>query len=135
MAVNLGDAEVYIADNVIVIDDWADTDDAKKQRILTVAERTLTGLYVNYVIPDNAVYEYAAVLATVFNDNGLMRRQGVAAFSITGTASFTFGSSGGPSDDIVRYIPKTATDIINADATNIANSLPTVGGRVRWTVI
>jgi hypothetical protein len=131
MAANLGDAEAYIEQNVIALDDWAEADEAKKQRLLTVADRTLTGRYVGYTIPDDAVYEYAAVLATVFNDNGLMKRQGVAGFAVTGVASFTFANTGRPSDDIARFIPKAATDIINASNAG----LPSVGGRVKWTVI
>ncbi|NOU98479.1 hypothetical protein [Paenibacillus planticolens] len=131
MAANLGGAEEYIELNVINLDDWAEADEAKKQRLLTVAERTLIGLYDGYTIPDNAVYEYAAVLATVFNDNGMLKRQGVAGFSVTGVGSFTFANAGSPSDDIARFIPKAATDIINAS--NVGR--PTVGGRVRWTVL
>jgi hypothetical protein len=136
MAANLGGAEAYIAQYVIDSDDWtADTDEAKKLRIVTVAERTLSGLYVNYVIPDNAVYEYAAVLATVFNDNGRLKRQGVSGFSVAGVASYNFAVTGNPSDNITRYIPKTAADIINADPANVGANLPKIGGRIQWTVL
>lgn len=135
MAVNLTDADTYISANVIDSDEWTGTDAAKKQRILTVASRTLAGLYVDYTIPDNAVYEYAAVLATVFNDTGRLQRQGVASFNVSGVTSFTFAATGAPADGVERYVPKISTDLINADQANIDAKLPSVGGRIRWTVV
>jgi hypothetical protein len=60
--------------NVIVIDDWTDSHDDKKQRLLNVALSTLTRVYPTYTIPDNAVYEFSAVLATAYNDTNAQKQ-------------------------------------------------------------
>ena len=90
MAATLGGAETYITDYVIDNEDWTDAEDDKKQRILNVANRTLTTEYSDRLIPDDAVYEFCATLAVVFNDTNKLQQQGVAGFSVTGVASFTF---------------------------------------------
>jgi hypothetical protein len=128
MAVNITDANTYIEANVIDNEDWRDADDAKKQRILNVAQNTLTRRFPDYIIPDEAVYEFAAVLAVVFNDTNRLKQHGIDSFSIEGVGSFKF--RGGPAD-IEAYIPKTALAIIGD-----ANGVKLSGGRrVMWTVL
>jgi hypothetical protein len=128
MAVNITDANTYIEANVIDNEDWRDADDAKKQRILNVAQNTLTRRFPDYTIPDEAVYEFAAVLAVVFNDTNRLKQQGIESFTIDGVGSFKF--RGGPSD-IESFIPKTALAIIGD-----ANGVQLSGGRrVMWTVL
>lgn len=128
MAVTITGADAYIADYVIVTEDWADSDDARKQRLLNVAERELKSFFVDYTIPDNAVYEYSAVLATAFNDQNKLARQGMASFSLQGVASFTFKE--GSNKSMRNLIPKAAVDIINADPAN--ENKPKLGsGRVK----
>jgi hypothetical protein len=137
LAVNIADASAYIALNCIDVEDWTDADAAKKLRVINVASRTLTAKYPKYTIPDNAVYEFANILAIVFSDTNKLAQQGVKIFDLSGTVSLHFDSTGRPGDDLSRHIPKTSADLINADAANIAAGLPNVGsGRsVKWTVI
>ncbi|KKO54531.1 hypothetical protein [Paenibacillus sp. DMB20] len=105
-------ADEYINANCIDIEDWVECDAAKKQRILNVAERTLTNKYPTYAIPDAAVYEFANELAIAFNDTNRLQQQGIAAFGVTGVANFTFkdwAKSG-----VEAWIPESALDIIGA---------------------
>jgi hypothetical protein len=128
MAVNITDANTYIEANVIDIEDWRDADDAKKQRILNVAQTTLQRRFPQYTIPDEAVYEFAAVLAVVFNDTNRLKQHGIDSFTIDGVGSFKFR---GGSADIESFIPKTALAIIGD-----ANGVQLSGGRrVMWTVL
>ena len=129
MAVNIFDADSYIESNVIVIDDWTDSDDDKKQRILNVASSTLNRVYPQYTIPDNAVYEYAAVLAVAFNDTNAQRQNGVKSFSVAGI-QFTFD---GGKESIESMIPATARHLIGqANSVDIGG---TGGKRVKWSVL
>lgn len=112
MAVNLTDADAYIRDYVIDNEDWFDADPEKKQRILNVASRTLSTAYPQFTIPDEAVYEFAAVLAVTFNDTNKLAQQGVASFSISGVASFNFDKTGRPGTSLRRFIPRTALELI-----------------------
>jgi len=110
MAQDVTLADEYINANCIDIEDWTDCDVAKKQRILNVAERTLSHKYSQYTIPAAAVYEFANELAIAFNDTNRLQQQGVAAFGLTGVANFTFkdwAKSG-----IESWIPESALDII-----------------------
>lgn len=129
MAVNLIDADSYIEENVIDIEDWQDADDSKKQRILNVAERTLGAKYSDYTIPDNAVYEFANALSIAYNDTNRLNNQGVASFSITGVASFNFKDT--QTRELTSFIPQSTLDLISA-----ANDGVKLGGRVvKWTVM
>jgi hypothetical protein len=129
MAVNVTDADLYIEQNVIDIEDWQDADEAKKQRIINVANRTLTTKYPDYTIPAEAVYEFSAELATKFNDTNRLNNQGVASFSITGVASFNFKDT--QSRELSAFIPQSALDLIGE-----ANGGVKLGKRVvKWTVM
>lgn len=128
MAVTLDDANDYIAANCIDIEDWTDADEAKKQRILNVASRTLTSKYPQYTIPDAAVYEFANELAIAFNDTNRLQIQGVASFGITGVANFTFkdwAKSG-----VEAWIPQSALDLIGAE-----NGVSLSRRATKWTVM
>lgn len=83
-------ADEYINSFVIDNEDWMDSEEAKKKRIINVAYRTLSDKYTELIIPSDAVYEFSAVLATLFNDTNRLNQQGVAGFSVTGVSSFTF---------------------------------------------
>jgi hypothetical protein len=129
MAVNIIDADSYIESNVIVIDDWIDSDEAKKQRLLNVALATLTRVYPTYTIPDEAVYEFAAVLAVAFNDTNVQKQNGVKQFSVSGI-SYTFD---GGKDSVESLIPTTAIALIGtANGVSLGSS---GGKRVKWTVL
>lgn len=125
---NVIDGDVYIAANCIDIEDWTDADEAKKQRIINVASRTLTNKFPQYRIPDAAVYEFANELAIAFNDTNRLQMQGVASFGLVGVANFTFkdwAKSG-----IEAWIPESALDIIGAE-----NGVKLGKRGVKWTVM
>ena len=84
MTLSIEDADAYINAYVIDNEDWVEADESKKQRILNVANRTLSTEYPGYTIPDEAVYDYSSTLAVVFNDTNRLQQQGVASFSVTG---------------------------------------------------
>lgn len=132
MAANVTDANTYISANCIDIEDWVDSDDAKKQRIVNVAGRTLSTRYPTYTIPDAAVYEFANVLATAFNDTNRLAKQGVSSFSIGETASFNFSEKyvTSPDFDAAKLIPKAALDLIGT-----ANGVTLSKRRVYWSVM
>ena len=129
MAVNIIDADSYISTNVIIIEDWTDSDDAKKQRLLNVALSTLSRVYPTYTIPDNAVYEYAAVLAVAFNDTNVQKQNGVSHFSV-GDITYIFD---GGKESIESMIPTITLHLIGeANSVDIGG---TGGKRVKWTVL
>lgn len=120
MAITIADADAYISAYVIDNTDWVEADDDKKQRILNVASRTLTNEYPDYVIPDDAVYEFAAKLAIVFNDTNRLQTHGIAGFSITGVGSFTFNATGDFS--LSDFITQEVRDIIgNANGVQLGS--------------
>lgn len=129
MAVTIADADAYIGANVIDVEDWQDADDAKKQRILNVASRTLSVKYPTYVIPDTAVYETAAAFATAFNDTMVQARRGVQSFALSGVASFNFREA---ARDLVDLIPQTALDLIAEENPDMPKPAKR---RVGWTVL
>jgi hypothetical protein len=130
MAISTFDADSYIETNVIVVEDWTDCDEAKKQRLLNVALSTLNRVYPNYMIPDNAVYEYAAVLATAFNDTNVQRQNGVKTFQVAGI-SFTFD---GGKDSVESLVPSTAKALIGKEnGVDLGGS--SGGKRLKWTVL
>jgi hypothetical protein len=129
MALNIFDATAYIESNVIDIEDWQDADDEKKQRILNVAQSTLTRKYSAYTIPDEAVYDFSAALAIVFNDTNRLNNHGIASFSVTGVASFNFKET--QKRDIDSFIPKSTLDLISE-----ANGGVSISVRgAQWTVM
>lgn len=129
MAVSIFGADVYIEANVILIEDWTDSDDSKKLRLLNVAKATLGRVYPDYTIPDNAVYEYTAVLATAYNDTNAQKQNGVRQFSVAGI-SYIFD---GGKDSLESLIPTAALDLIGKEN---GVSLGGQGGkRVKWTVL
>lgn len=118
MTVTIADADAYISANVINNEDWTDADDAKKQRILNVAGSTLGRAFSKYTIPDNAVYEFSAVLAVIFNDTNRYQLQGVSSFSVSGVATFNFKNDGvvSASDvDLTKYIPDIVYKLVGEE--------------------
>lgn len=128
MALNITDADAYIQANVIDIEDWNDSDSGKRQRILNVANRTLTNKYKQYTIPDNAVYEFAASLVIAFNDTNRMNNQGIAGFSITGVGSWNFKDT--QSRQLDAFITQAVYDLIG-EANGVKLSARKVGRSVR----
>ena len=132
MALNITDADAYIGANCIDIEDWTESDEAKKQRMLNVAGRTLSTTYPKYTIPDAAVYEFANVLAIVFNDTNRLAQHGLTGFSVDKVGSFDFkdGTVSGPGGDLRKFIPQTSRDIIGAE-----NGVSLASRRIGWTVL
>jgi hypothetical protein len=129
MAIEVTSADNYVNAYVIANEDWIECEAEKKQRILNVASQVLVDKYEGYVVPDEAVYEYAATLATVFNDTNKMQQQGVAGFSVTGVGSFTFkennvnSAAGQPLDEFItqraKKIIEKANDGLVLSDTNV----------------
>lgn len=117
MTLSLDKAENYIEQNVIDIEDWQETEDDKKQRILNAAERTLKRKFKQYEVPDSAVYYFCAWLAVAFNDTNRLQKHGIAGFSITGVASFTFKESNVSSKGVSLFsmIPDEVLDLISEE--------------------
>lgn len=109
MATLVDAATEYINANVVDTEGWSEADAAKKQRILNVAERTLTRQYSKYTIPDAAMYEFAAVLATVYSDAMVPAQRGVQAMSVSGVMSMNFRQG---ERSLSQLIPQTCRDII-----------------------
>ena len=129
MTLNIMDADTYINVNCVDIEDWSDSDEAKKQRIVNVASRKLTTKYAQYTIPDTAVYEYSNELAIAFNDTNRLQQQGVAAVGLTGVASFTFKDWAKTGLD--AWISDTVLDLISAENGGVKLSRRAV----KWTVL
>lgn len=117
MTVSVLDANVYIQSNIIDIADWTGSDEAKKQRIVNVATRTMTDHFEDkgYVIPDEAVYEFCGVLAILFNDTNRLGIQGVTGFTGAGF-TFQFGSSKPLNElELSDYIPTSSYRLIGKE--------------------
>lgn len=131
MAYSTVNADVYIAQNVIIIEDWMDCDEAKKTRLLNVANSTLGRTFPKYTIPEQAVYEFAAVLARAYNETNAQRQDGVKNFMVAGMSlTFTDGV-----ETIESLIPAASIDLIGK-ANNV--DLGGVNGkakRIKWTVL
>ncbi len=129
MPISIPEADSYINLHVIDVEDWLEADEARKQRILNVASRILTQAYPVYIIPDNAVYEFAAVLANATNDTNKLQMQGIEQFSITDVGSFKFNRS---VNDYADLIPQISLDFIAIE--NGLGSLKKGAIKALWTV-
>ena len=127
MALSITDADVYISANVLDIEDWTDSDSDRKQRLINVANRTLVSRFKQYTIPDNAVYEFAAYLAVVFNDTNKQQQYGVKQFSIKGIA-FSFGSA--TPKELNAMIPEQVYELVG-EANGVKLSKVRIGRSVR----
>jgi hypothetical protein len=128
MAVSIINADIYINEYSLDPDDWNEADDLKKTRYLNVALSTLQRQYADKVIPDNAVYEFAAVLSVVYNDTFKNIQYGVKSFSVAG---ITYGFDGSPKS-LTDLIPPQAKSLITEANGGGSGS---TGSRVQWTVL
>ncbi|MEH6892247.1 hypothetical protein V7024_21780 [Bacillus sp. JJ864] len=114
-------------------EDWHEADDKKKIRLMNSADRTLHNTFKGNEIPDNAIYEFSAYLAIVFNDTNKMQRQGIASFSVTAVGSFTFEENNVSSaikQLLSELIPDSVLQLIEAENEN----LQLTGRVIGWTV-
>ncbi|MEK4547357.1 hypothetical protein NYE64_13820 [Bacillus sp. FSL L8-0173] len=128
MALSVEAANEYINRMTIDNEDWNDYDDAKRQRVLNVAEDVLARKFRKYVIPDDAVYEFTNVLATAYNDTNRLNKHGIASYSITGVGSFTYKETLRADDE--SLIPTKTIDLIEE-----ANDVKLSGRTVKATVM
>ncbi|WP_340637837.1 hypothetical protein [Bacillus cereus] len=98
---------------------------------MNAADRTLKKKFKDNTIPDNAIYEFAAYLAIVYNDTNKMQQHGIASFSVTGVGSFTFKENnvssavGQPLKDL---IPDSVVELIE----EVNDDLHVSGRNVGW---
>jgi hypothetical protein len=140
LAITLLAADTYVQLNVIDIEDWITSDEERKVRILNVAKRTIDVKFQSYIednpdfiIPDEAVYEFCPILALLFNDQNKHMLNGVSQLSATGIASLMFkqDSIKTPGEySLADFIPQSALNMIGS-----ANGIKIGGKRVKWTVI
>lgn len=126
---NIEEASQYILLNTLDNEDFLDADDTRKTALMNVASRTLTRKFAAYLVPAEAIYLFAATLASSFNDTNKLSQQGVAGFSVKGI-SFTFKDWAKKGLD--GLIPDEVIDLINEanpDADLTAKPV------VRWTVL
>ncbi|HDR4869080.1 TPA: hypothetical protein QCR55_005577 [Bacillus cereus] len=127
----IAEATEHIDAYVISNEDWHDADDDKKVRLMNAADRTLKKKFRGNTIPDNAIYEFAAYLAIVYNDTNKMQQHGIASFSVTGVGSFTFKENnvssavGQPLKDL---IPDSVVELIE----EVNDDLHVSGRNVGW---
>ena len=126
MSLNISEADAYVQSYFIDSKDWFKADEPRKQTILNVAERALKNRCKKffgdspYVLPDEAVFEFAAILSVVYNDTNKMQQYGIAGYSITGVGSFTFkelATSGLTGVNAEEIIPPQVLKMV-ADANN-----------------
>ncbi|SCV23883.1 Uncharacterized protein BCRIVMBC845_06480 [Bacillus cereus] len=124
-------ANEHIDAYVISNEDWHDADDQKKVRLMNSADRTLHKQFKGNVIPDNAIYEFSAYLAIVFNDTNKMQQQGIASFSVTGVGSFTFKENNVSSaigQSLSELIPDSVLELIE----EVNEDLHVSGREIGW---
>jgi hypothetical protein len=126
-------ATEHIDAYVISNEDWHDADDDKKVRIMNAAGRTLRKKFKGNTIPDNAIYEFSAFLAIVYNDTNKMQQQGIASFSVTGVGSFTFKENNvknATGQSLSDIIPDSVIELIE----EVNDDLHISGRQVGWMV-
>lgn len=134
---DLDAADKYVRRNVLDWEDFVELNDEgedgidKKHARLNVANRTLRNVYKGMTIPDEAVYYFAAVLASVYNDTLVQAQRGVASFAVRGI-SFTFKDWA--KKDLEEYITDDIDGIIQ-DANCDEDNQRTRGVRVRFGVM
>ncbi|MEK4697849.1 hypothetical protein MKX31_28375, partial [Bacillus sp. FSL M8-0063] len=124
-------ATEHIDAYVISNEDWHDADDDKKVRIMNAAGRTLRKKFKGNTIPDNAIYEFSAFLAIVYNDTNKMQQQGIASFNVTGVGSFTFKENNvknATGQSLSDIIPDSVIELIE----EVNDSLHISGRNVGW---
>ena len=125
---NMTEAIAYIRTNTLDNEDFIDAEPDRQTALLNVANKTLSRKYNAYTIPNEAVYNFAAVLGAAYNDTNKLAQQGVAGFSVKGM-SFTF------KDWAKKGIDAFITEEI-AELIGEANGVKIPTGRtVKWTVM
>lgn len=132
MAITVLDATDYISKFCVDVEEWLDNiEDEQRERCLNVSNRTLLREYADLTIPDEAVFEFANVLAILFSDTNKSQFHGVNTFTVNGLGTWDFKGAGVklPSDiNFADYIPRISKDLIAQ-----VNGLPLKNQKVKWT--
>lgn len=105
---NLLEAADFIKYHAIDNEDFLGADNDVQIKLLNVSKAALTRKFKGLIIPNNAVYLFAATIGALYNDTNKLAQQGVASFSISGI-SFTFKD----------WAKKSITDYITEDVTEL----------------
>lgn len=125
---NLTEAIEYVTYHAIDNEDFLASEQTNQVRFLNVANRTITQKYRNMVIPNEAVYLFAAVLNANFNDTAIMAHRGIASFNVSGIG-FTF------KDWAKKELSGFITEDIAAIVTEANGGGNASGGRVKWVTL
>lgn len=118
---DLDAADEFIRFNWLDTDDWFAADTTRKTTLCNVAWRVLTRKFLEYEIPNEAVYLFAAVLASARN-NVFKAAQGVESIDVGDTRVVLKETSKTELDDL---IPRMVYDLIGVP----------YKPRVFWTVL
>lgn len=118
----------YVSNYVTDPEEYLSLDDANKRRYCNIASRTLQSKYAGYAVPNEAVYDFAAVLATTFSDQNKLAQQGVTQFSLSGSIGISFRNG---KQELAALVPDHVADIIS-DANP---HLPKLGAKAKPTVL
>ena len=121
-----GDA--YVGSFVADPEEYLSLESASKQRYCNIASRTLSSKFGSYVIPADAVYDFASVLATTFSDQNKLAQQGVTQFSLSGSVGISFKNG---KQELADLVPRHVAEIIS-DANP---DLPKLGDRIKPTTL
>lgn len=121
-------ADQYVNSYVADPEEWRDLAPEDKQRYFNIAERTLVGKFRGYVIPVDAVHDFAATIATAFSDTNKLRQQGVSNVAIAGAISVGF-------KDGAKELEQLITKHVRSMVADANPDKPSPGGRVKWTVV
>lgn len=132
LEISIENANEYIETQIIDIEDWQEAEEEKKKRILNAAKRTLNTKFKEYDVPSEAIYVFAAWLAIAFNDTNKLQKHGIAGFSVTGVASFTFKESlvDGKGTSLLSLVPDEVYQLIG-EANGVDLAKRRVGRSVR----
>ena len=123
---NLLEAADFIKYHAIDNEDFLGADNDVQIKLLNVSKATLTRKFKGLIIPNNAVYLFAATIGALYNDTNKLAQQGVASFSISGI-SFTFKDWAKKS--ITDYITEDVTELISEENGGIHVSS---GSSIKW---
>lgn len=121
-----GDA--YVGSFVADPEEYLSLESASKQRYCNIANRTLSSKFGRYVIPADAVYDFASVLATTFSDQNKLAQQGVTQFSLSGSVGISFKNG---KQELADLVPRHVAELIS----DTNPDLPKLGGRIKPTTL
>ncbi|MEH7381760.1 hypothetical protein V7138_14955 [Bacillus sp. JJ1533] len=101
----------YLSLYSLEYEEWESSSYEKQMRTMNVAYTTLKRKYPDFIIPEDAVYAFTGVLSALFSDANKGQHYGVAGYSVTGVASYTFNQSS-VGQSLERFIPAESKRLI-----------------------